>query len=141
MGRQRAVNLWTLAIHWIFFEGKMRAMFSIMFGAGIVVFMERATARENSVRAADLYVRRMLWLMLFGALHGWLIWHGDILYAYVLCGLMIFPLRNISPKALFITGAVALVLLGALMTANAFRTRSTRDAAMAARAVEAGARR
>ena len=41
--------------------------------------------------------------MAFGAVHGWLIWHGDILYAYALCGLLIFPLRNASPKALFVT--------------------------------------
>ena len=80
-GGNDAINLWTLAIHWVLFEGKMRALFSIMFGAGIVIFMERALARENSVTAADLYVRRMLWLMAFGAAHGWLIWHGDILYS------------------------------------------------------------
>ena len=80
-GGNDAINLWTLAIHWVLFEGKMRALFSIMFGAGIVIFMERAIARENSVTAADLYVRRMLWLMAFGAAHGWLIWHGDILYS------------------------------------------------------------
>jgi uncharacterized protein len=105
-GGNDTVNLWMLAVHWILFEGKMRALFSIMFGAGIVVFVERALRRENGVQAADLYCRRMLWLMLFGAVHGWLIWPGDILYAYAVCGLLIFPLRNLSPKALFITGYV-----------------------------------
>ena len=139
-GGNDAANLWTLAVQWIFFEGKMRALFSIMFGAGIVVFMERALARENSVRAADLYARRMLWLMLFGALHGWLIWHGDILYAYALCGLLIFPIRNASPKALLVTAGIALVLLQAFMIAGGFRQRSTRDAAMAARAAESQGR-
>lgn len=114
-GGNDAINLWTLAIHWVLFEGKMRALFSIMFGVGIVIFMERALARENSVKAADLYVRRMLWLMTFGAVHAWLIWHGDILYAYALCGLLIFPVRNASPKALFVTAAVALVLMQGLL--------------------------
>jgi len=136
-GGNDAINLWTLAIHWIFFEGKMRALFSIMFGAGIVVFTDRALARENSVRAADLYCRRMLWLMAFGALHGWLIWHGDILYAYGLCGLLIFPLRNLAPKTLFITAGVALVLLQTFMLVPGFERRSLRNASVAARAAEA----
>ncbi len=114
------------------------ALFSMMFGAGIVVFMDRALARDNTVSAADLYCRRMLWLMLFGALHGWLIWHGDILYAYALCGLMIFPLRNASPRALFVTGGC-----GAPDRRRCSRPRvglqrrSVRNAAVAARAVEA----
>jgi uncharacterized protein len=135
-GGKDAVNLWTLAVQWVFFEGKMRALFSIMFGAGIVVFMQRATARDGSVTAADLYVRRMLWLMLFGALHGWLIWHGDILYAYALCGLLLFPLRTLSPKALFITAAVGLILVQAFMIANGFRIRAAQAAAVEARAIE-----
>jgi len=139
-GGNDAINLWTLGIHWVLFEGKMRALFSIMFGAGIVIFMERALARENSVTAADLYVRRMLWLMAFGAVHGWLIWHGDILYSYALCGLLIFPLRNASPKALFVTAGLALLLMQAFFTVPAFERRSTRNAAVAARAAQAQGR-
>jgi uncharacterized protein len=136
-GGSDAINLWTLIIQWVLFEGKMRALFSVMFGAGIVVFMTRALARENGVGAADLYCRRMLWLMAFGALHGWLIWHGDILYAYALCGLLIFPLRNASPKALFVTGTVALLLLTVFMAGAGLQRRATRNAAVAARAIEA----
>jgi uncharacterized protein len=118
----------------------MRALFSMMFGAGIVLFMERAIARENSVRAADLLTRRMLWLMLFGALHGWLIWAGDILYAYGLFGLLVAPMRNVSPRKLLITAGVFLVLLSLAVVGFGFRQRSTRNAAMAARAVEAQGR-
>ena len=72
-----------LAVQWVLFDGKMRALFSMMFGAGIVLFMERALARENSVRPADLLTRRMLWLMLFGALHGWLIWRRHLLFLWI----------------------------------------------------------
>jgi len=77
-GGNDPLNVGVFAVQWVLFDGKMRALFSMMFGAGIVLFMERALARENSVRPADLLTRRMLWLMLFGALHGWLIWAGDI---------------------------------------------------------------
>src|SRR4029079_17849770 len=100
-------------------------------------FMERALARENSVRAADLLMRRLLWLTLFGALHGWLIWAGDILYSYGLFGLLIVPMRNVSPRKLLITAGVALVLLSLAGVGQGVSRRSTRNAAMAARAAEA----
>ncbi len=139
-GGNDSLNLGVFAVQWVLFDGTMRALFSIMFGAGIVLFMERAIARDNSVRAADLMTRRMLWLILFGALHGWLIWAGDILYPYGLFGLLIVPMRNVSPKKLFITAGVALLLLTAAMVGQGFRQKSTRDAALAARAVEADGR-
>jgi uncharacterized protein len=136
-GGNDPLNVGVLAVQWVLFDGKMRALFSMMFGAGIVLFMQRALERDNSVRAADLLMRRLLWLTLFGALHGWLIWAGDILYAYGLFGLLIIPMRNVSPRKLFITAGVALVLLSLAMVGQGFATRSTRNAAVAARAVAA----
>ena len=136
-GGNDPLNVGVLAVQWVLFDGKMRALFSMMFGAGIVLFMQRALERENSVRAADLLSRRMLWLILFGALHGWLIWAGDILYAYGLFGLLILPMRNVSPRKLFITSGVVLLLLSLAIVGRGFSQRSTRNAAMAARAVEA----
>jgi uncharacterized protein len=136
-GGNDSLNVGVLAVQWVLFDGKMRALFSMMFGAGIVLFMQRALERDNSVRASDLLMRRLLWLTLFGALHGWLIWAGDILYAYGLFGLLIIPMRNVSPRKLLITAGVALVLLSLAMVAQGFATRSTRDAAVAARAVAA----
>ena len=135
-GGHDALNMGVLAVQWVLFDGKMRALFSMMFGAGIVLFMQRALERENSVRAADLLSRRLLWLILFGALHGWLIWAGDILYAYGLFGLLIVPMRNVSPRKLLITAGVALLLLSLAFVRGGFSTRSDRDAALAARAVE-----
>ncbi len=139
-GGNDPLNLAVLAVQWILFDGKMRALFSMMFGAGIILFMERALARDNSVRAADLLMPRLLWLTLFGALHGWLIWAGDILYAYGLFGLLIVPMRNVSPRKLLITAAVALVLLSLAVVGRGFNQRSTRNAAMEARSVEAQGR-
>jgi uncharacterized protein len=136
-GGNDPLNVGVLAVQWVLFDGKMRALFSMMFGAGIVLFMDRAVARENSVRAADLMTRRLLWLILFGALHGWLIWAGDILYAYGLFGLLIVPMRNVSPRKLLITSGVALLLLSLAVVGMGFKQRSTRNAAMAARAAEA----
>ena len=136
-GGNDPLNVSVLAVQWILFDGKMRALFSMMFGAGIVLFMQRAVERENSVKAADLLSRRLLWLMLFGALHGWLIWAGDILYAYGLFGLLLVPMRNVSPRKLLITAGVALLLLSVAIVGRGFMFRASRDAAVAARAVEA----
>jgi uncharacterized protein len=127
-------------VQWILFEGKMRALFSILFGAGIILFVEHATARRDTVAVGDLYVRRMLWLMLFGILHAWFIWYGDILYPYAICGLLILPLRNLSPKALFITAGVSLALLTAAMVGDTFNKQSQRDAAMEAAGAQAAGR-
>src|SRR5688572_21054986 len=139
-GGNDGANLWTFFIQWTFFEGKMRALFSILFGAGIVLFVEHATARRDSVAVGDLFVRRMLWLMLFGILHAWFIWYGDILYPYAICGLLIFPLRRLSPTALFITAGVSLALLTGGIIADAFHKQSQRDEATAASAAEAAGR-
>jgi len=139
-GGNDPLNMSVLAVQWILFDGKMRALFSMMFGAGIILFMERALARDNSVRATDLLMRRLLWLTLFGAVHGWLIWAGDILYAYGLFGLLIIPMRNVSPKKLLITSGVAIVLLSLAIVGRGFSVRSTRNAGMEARAAEAKGR-
>lgn len=136
-GGNDPLNVGVLAVQWVLFDGKMRALFSMMFGAGIVLFMQRALERDNSVRAADLLSRRMLWLMLFGALHGWLIWAGDILYSYGLFGLLLIPMRNVKPRRLLVTAGVFLVLLSLAVVGQGFSQRSTRNEAMAARAVEA----
>jgi uncharacterized protein len=136
-GGRDGANLWTFVVQWIFFEGKMRAMFSMMFGVGIALFLERATRREDSVRAADLFARRMLWLMAFGIIHAWLIWYGDILYAYAICGLLIFPARHLPPRTLFATAAVALTIVMAMFVGDGLNKRSSRQAAAKARAAEA----
>jgi uncharacterized protein len=136
-GGNDGANLWAFLAQWTLFEGKMRALFSILFGAGLLLFIEHAVARRDSVDAADLHVRRMLWLMLFGILHAWFIWFGDILYPYAICGLLIFPARKVSPRALFIAAGMALTLLSAAAVGYGFNLRSQREAAMAAQAIEA----
>jgi len=139
-GGNDGANLWTFFIQWTLFEGKMRALFSILFGAGIILFIEHATARRDSIEVGDLFVRRMLWLMLFGILHAWFIWYGDILYPYAICGLLIFPLRKLSPRTLFITAGVSLLLLTGGVVADGFNKQSQKNEGTAAMAAEAAGR-
>jgi uncharacterized protein len=98
-------------LRWILAEGKMRALFSMLFGAGVILLTSRAEKRGAGVRAADIYTRRNMWLVLFGMLHCFLIWNGDILFFYGVAALMfLFPFRNLKPKTLIWTAVVVLLL-------------------------------
>lgn len=99
-GGDQGVNVWVFAAQYILAEGKMRALFSMMFGASIILLTERGVARGGGIEVADLYFRRMLWLMAFGIAHAYLIWYGDILFPYSICGLLLFAVRHWPPLRL-----------------------------------------
>jgi uncharacterized protein len=92
--------------YWIvhtLFDLKMMGMFSMLFGAGVVIWSRKADTREETKRLRWLWLRRMFWLLIFGLIHGWLIWEGDILYAYALSGLIVvWWLRRLPPVWLII---------------------------------------
>lgn len=102
-------NLYAWICSHIFFDSKFMAIFSMLFGAGIVLFTERAEQRGRSPLA--MHVRRNLWLVLFGLLHAHLLWFGDILFSYGICALLIYPFRRLTPRSL-IMWALFLILLG-----------------------------
>lgn len=103
-------NYYTFWIINGFFEGTMRSLFSILFGAGCLLLMMRLESKENTISAADIHYRRMIWLILFGIIHAYLLqWPGDILYLYGMVGLFLFPIRHWSPK--FLMRAVIILLL------------------------------
>ena len=79
----------------VVFEGKMRALFSLLFGASMVLFADAAERQGANPDMAQL--RRLLWLALFGYLHFALLWWGDILFTYALCGLGVLALRQVAP--------------------------------------------
>jgi len=89
-------SLWTLST--VFVEGSMRGLFSLMFGAGVILFTSRALYPDGPIRIADLYYRRTIWLLLFGIVHALvLLMPGDILQIYGMAGLIIFPFRILKP--------------------------------------------
>src|SRR5258706_97685 len=122
-------NLYTWAINYVLFEGKMRALFSMLFGAGIIIFTSRMEANGAGVRTADLYYRRNLWLLLFGLIHAYFFWGGDVLYPYALTALFLFPFRNLSPKWLIILGVIILsvVVPGEIAAARNAQRMSLED--------------
>jgi uncharacterized protein len=110
------INTAVWFLRWIFAEGKMRALFSMLFGAGVILLTERALARGAGIRVADIYTRRNMWLVLFGMLHGYLIWSGDILFYYGLAALLfLFPFRNVRVKRLMWVAGIILVINSVLM--------------------------
>ena len=94
-------NFYAWAAEMFLFEGTMRGLFSILFGAGALLLLGRLVKTKKGLEPADIYYRRLLWLLLFGLLNAFVfLWPGDILYPYALCGLVLFPFRNLSVKAL-----------------------------------------
>ena len=92
----------------VLFEGKMRALFSVLFGASLLLFTERADAAGRNGR--QLQARRLTWLLVFGYLHFALIWDGDILFLYAAMGFVALVLRNWRPRQLVTAAALTFAL-------------------------------
>ncbi len=103
-GSARPIDLWVWAVENTVFEDKMIAIFSMLFGAGIVVAAERA------VRPAWTHYKRMFWLLLIGLVHAFGLWYGDILNTYALCGAVLYPVRRARAGLLIGLGVVVLVV-------------------------------
>jgi uncharacterized protein len=108
----------------------------MLFGAGVIIFTSRGERRGAGIATADFYYRRTLWLLLFGILDAYLLWWGDILYPYALCGLVLFPLRGLRAKTLLIVSGVLFALLTAMQVGQGFLMKDTREKANAALAAE-----
>lgn len=93
------------------FEGTMRAIFTMLFGAGSLLLLERLEKKNSVISAADIYYRRLIWLLIFGIINAFVfLWPGDILYTYALCGLFLFPFRELSPKWLLALGILMMTI-------------------------------
>jgi uncharacterized protein len=93
----------------LIFEDKMMTIFSMLFGAGLVLMDQRAEARGARIRG--VYYRRVLLLLAIGLVHSYLIWIGDILVLYAQCGLLLYFFRNLRPPTLIICGILALLVM------------------------------
>jgi uncharacterized protein len=129
-GGHTGLNLAFWYANQIFFEDKMRALFSMLFGAGVVLLTQRAEER-GGLSARGIYYRRTLWLAIFGLLHAYFIWIGDILYFYGVVGLVLFPLRKLRPAKLLAAGALLLMIVCGVTTLIHYSLIWTRDRAMA----------
>ncbi|WP_319590308.1 DUF418 domain-containing protein [uncultured Draconibacterium sp.] len=94
-------------LQYIFIEGKFYSMFSLLFGWGIALQIERSRKDDASTAA---FIRRRLWFMLLlGGIHLFFIWEGDIVFLYGLAGFILVALRNYSNRTLLITGILLIL--------------------------------
>lgn len=89
-------------------EGKFYALFSLLFGLGMILLMERIEARGR--KFAPFYARRLLALLLIGFVHAFLIWPGDILIFYALLGFPLLLFRKAKPRTLLIWAVILISL-------------------------------
>jgi uncharacterized protein len=108
-GGTSVLDLGTWWITHLLFEMKFMTLFSMLFGAGLALMAERAEAR--GVRFGGTYYRRLMWLLLIGAVHAYLMWFGDILVWYAICGVILYPLRRWRPHTLIVVGLILLCVM------------------------------
>lgn len=107
-------TIWSLS-H-LLADQKFMTIFSLLFGAGVLLLTGRVEGRGG--RPATVHYRRMFWLLVFGLLHAYLLWYGDILVLYAICGLFIYPARRLQPGTLAALGIGLLTICSALALAG-----------------------
>jgi uncharacterized protein len=139
------VNGWTSADRYtwiaeqIVLEGTQRGMLEILFGAGLMLLAARAMKPDGPVAIADLWIRRNMWLCVFGLINALLLlWFGDILLTYGLAALLLFPFRLLKARTLLIIGLLFSLFMGVggvtgyVSRSNLMATVAAADAKVAA---------
>ncbi len=109
----------------IFIEASFYPIFAMLFGYGLSMQYEKSLLQKSPF--GPVAVRRMSILLLFGLIHGFFIWSGDILFTYAIMGFIMIALVRVPPKWLFF-GAIALyvvpngLITGLLYVAEQFDT-------------------
>ena len=101
-------NQYFHGFNYIFADTRFMSIFSILFGAGVVLFTQRIEAKGRQVVA--LHYKRMFWLLIFGLIHAYFIWAGDILVAYAICGSLVFFFRKKSIRTLLIMAVILFLI-------------------------------
>lgn len=114
-GERYDANYWMWLVSHVLADQKFMTIFSMLFGAGIVLMWERAEARGRPF--LGLHYRRMGWLIVFGLLHAHLLWYGDILFIYGVCGLLVVLFRKLRPRTLIVLGLLSLGVTSAIYVA------------------------
>ncbi|MEM9531919.1 MAG: DUF418 domain-containing protein [Pseudomonadota bacterium] len=111
-GAPDALNYAVFAFGHVFADQKFMTLFTLLYGAGLVLIGERAEARELS--PTWLVLKRTFWLGVFGAMHAYLIWYGDILLVYAMSTLFVLWFRRRSATTQLVVGLLLLSLGSAI---------------------------
>ena len=122
-----------------FISGKFISLFAALFGLGFAVQLDRAEARSESF--GSIYVRRLTGLMLFGAIHAFLFWWGDILLSYAAVGFFLLLFRDRPQSSVMLWAMILywfpiLLMGGAMIAALAGASHGTFSPQIAPEALE-----
>lgn len=106
LGPLTGSSYWSWWTTHVFYDSKFMTIFSLLFGAGIVLMWEHS--RDQSQSFGWLHYRRMFWLLLLGLAHAHLLWYGDILFLYAVCGAILYWLCGLRPTWLVLIGLLML---------------------------------
>lgn len=109
-GTGRPVDIAAWAINQILFEGRMRGLLALLFGAGVILGAARTERRLRR------HYARMAVLALFGLAHGYLVWNGDILLHYAILGCLLPIAWDWSAGRLARAGIVVLLVFSLLLS-------------------------
>ena len=136
-GADGPADIVSWVVSFIFIDGKMRGLFSFLFGASTLLVVERAEAAGRS--PIFTHYSRMFWLLVFGLMHFYLVWWGDILALYAPIGMIAYLFRHLGARLLIPIAAALLVLQCSLFSqfaldlATAARTAAAPGASEEAR--------
>jgi len=109
---------WMWVTQFVLVDGKMRGLFTLLFGAGMVLFIDKAWERGAG---KALLARRLFWLLLFGLFHHFFIWRGDILSLYAITGVVGMLFLRWTGRNLLVIGLLGYLMGGLLyVSLNAF---------------------
>tara|TARA_B100001059_G_scaffold79515_1_gene77319 strand:+ start:505 stop:1746 length:1242 start_codon:yes stop_codon:yes gene_type:complete len=107
-GDLEGLNYWVWYFTSLLGDQKFMTIFSMLFGAGLILFTDRL--EQTGRPAVALHCRRMGWLLLIGLLHAYLIWYGDILVSYAICGLVVIWMRKLPSLWMLLIGIMLLII-------------------------------
>jgi uncharacterized protein len=113
-----------VAIRTALFDGKFNSLFTLLFGIGFTIQLERLTAGGN---ARLVFTRRLVALLGFGLVHMFLVWTGDVLHMYAVLGFLLLFCRRVADRFL-IWAIVALLALPVAMTTVDYATYTAQEA-------------
>lgn len=95
---------WVFGISHILADQKFMGLFSLLFGCSAMLFIRKL--QSSGRNSLVFYYSRIFWLMIFGMLHSLLLWEGDILFYYGLCGIILYPLWRLPASLQFGLGTL-----------------------------------
>ncbi|TDF38511.1 DUF418 domain-containing protein [Alteromonadaceae bacterium M269] len=107
-GNHDFLNHFLFAFFNLFADQKFMGLFTLLFGAGIVLLAEKRAEKDQKVGWG--HYSRMFWLLVIGWLHSFFIWENDVLTLYAMIGALVYPIHKLSTKTVLSISVVSLLI-------------------------------